>query len=473
MTRNIVDAEIKVYAPGASTPKKTIENDIESVSISERISDAKDSGSISLDNTDGSHNDITAGDRLVFRTQLQGEKSLSDRHTGLARSPTDVLAGGRIKDRDIDIVDFVFGVLADRIAFENFEERQIAGSSDSIVETLLSDEADEIGRGQIDTVSETTDAFIDGRTLYSVICEDLAAIADAVVTQDGTDIIFRPMTNVSVSTGLTPDDFRAPIDISRNDDNLVNLVRVSGGTDHDVDDSQTTQSSTTTVTNSTRITTQIQTRKSQVARIAIHTDPDPNSTDNLRVRLQATRSGAAVNVSDTSSDIARRELAPAFLEDGGFTDFILPNHELAPAEDPTIIVEATGSTGHPVGTDGSGNLTYKSKYPFPLLTRSVDEQSLNEYRRRDRRLQDEQLQTFDAVRDKAQSIVERRAQPEITVEAEADSLSAHNVGTGDGVTLTEFSVDDANGTFVCRERTTEYDGTTLHTTLLLQDIATL
>lgn len=473
MTRRVENAEIEVYAPGGSTPKTTLQTAIESVELSERISDAKDTGSITLDNNDGSLGDITAGDRLVFRTQLAGESSLSTRHVALARSPTDTLRGGDVKSRDIDIVDFVFGVMSNRIAFENFEARQIAGAADSIVNTLLAEEAPEIGRSQISTVTDTTDAFIDGRTLYSVICEDLAKIANAVVSQDGTDIIFRPLTDVSVSTGLTPTDFRAPISITRNDDNLVNQVRVSGGTDHDVDDSQTTQSSTATVTNTNRLTTQIQTRKSEVARVAIYTDPDPNSTDNLRVRLQATRNAAAVDVDDTASDIARRELAPEFLEDGGFTDFLLPNHELAPAEQPTLIVEATGSTGQPVGIDGSGNLTYKSKYPFPLLTRSVDEQSATEYRRRDRRLQDEQLKTFAAVRDKAQSVVERRAQPEVTVEAAADSLAAHTVATGEGVTLSEFPIADANGTFVCRERTTTYEGNQLRTTLLLQDISTL
>jgi len=472
MTRNVVNAEIEVYAPGGSTPKTTIQNGIETLSISERITDMKDSGSITIRNNDGSLDTITAGDRLVFRAQLAGESSLADRWTGLARSPTDVLEGGSVARRELEVVDFVFGVLADRIAFESFEERQIAGSDDAIVNRLVAEEAPEIGHSQIATVNETTDAFIDGRTLFSVICEDLAAIADAVVTQDGTDIIFRPLSDISADVGLTPDDFYAPISIERNDDNLKNQIRVVGGTDHAVDDKQETQSSLETVTDTNRITQQIQTRKSEVARVAIYTDADPNG-DNLRVRLQATRSGQAVDIDDTSSDIARRELAPEFLEDGGFTSFLLPSHSLAPKEDPTMIIEAAGATGQPIGVDSNGNLAFRSEYPFPLLTRALDQDSIDTYRRRDRRLEDDSLETFPSVRDKAQSVLRRSAQPELTVEAGAKSLAAHTVSPGDAVTLSEFSIGGANGNHIVRERTSEYNGTQLRTTLLLQKADTL
>jgi len=472
MTRNVVNAELEVYAPGGSTPKTTIKSGIEGLNLSERITDMKDSGSITIRNNDNSLDTITAGDRLAFRTQLAGESSLTDRWTGLARSPTDVLEGGSVARRELEVVDFVFGVLADRIAFESFEERQIAGSDDAIVNTLVAEEAPEIGRSQIDTVSETTDAFIDGRTLFSVICEDLAAIADAVVAQDGTDIVFRPLQDVTADVGLTPADFHAPITIERNDDNLKNQIRVVGGTDHAVDDKQETQSSLETVTNTNRLTTQIQTRKSEVARVAIYTGGDPDG-DNLRVRLQATRSGQPVDIDDTSSDIARRELAPEFLENGGFTEFLLPSHSLAPGEDPTIIVEAAGQTGQPVGVDGSGNLTYRSEYPFPLLTRALDQDSIDTYRRRDRRLQDDSLETFTAVRDKAQSVLRRSAQPELTVEGDAKSLAAHTISPGEAVTLSEFTPTDANGDFIIRERTSEYRGKQLRTTLLLQSIDTL
>ena len=472
MTRTVVNAELEVYAPGGSNPKTTIQDRLGPVELSERVTDMKDSGSVSILNNDGSLDAITAGDRLVFRTQLNGEPSLSDRWTGLARSPTDVLEGGSVAFRELEVVDFVFGVMSDRIAFESFEDRQIAGTSDSIVETLLAEDAPEIGRSQINTVAQTTDAFVDGRTLFSVICEDLAAIADAVVTQDGTDIIFRPLEDVTADVGLTPDDFYAPINIERNDDNLKNQIRVVGGTDHAVDDKQEAQSSLQTVTKTNRITQQIQSRKSEVARVSIYTGGDPNG-DSLRVRVQATRSGQPVAIDDTSSDIARRELAPEFLANNGFTEFLLPNNSVAPAENPTIIVEATGPTGQPVGVDANGNLTFRSEYPFPLLTRALDQQSIDTYRRRDRRLEDDSLETFASVRDKANSVLRRSAQPELTVEADARTLAAHNVSPGEAVTLSEFGVSDANGDHIVRERTSEYGGTQLRTTLLLQKADTL
>jgi hypothetical protein len=473
MVRKVADIQVRVFKPGDTSPTVTIPSrDIGGFEIDERISDAKDSGSLLLENTDNQVGEITSGDKLKIDTRLAGEASLTNRFTGLAKSPTDTLRGGNIQRRQIDLVDFIFGVLADRLAFDSFEDTQLSGTPDSILETLLRTEAPEIGRSQISSVPRTTDLFIDGRSLFDVVVEDLSAIGDVLVTQDQEDIIFKPLENVQATTGMTPADVFAPVEIERNDDNLRNTIRVSGGTDFKQDDSQTTQSALQTVTDSSRITQSIETRKSEVDRVEIFTAPN-NNDESMRVRIQSTRNGSPVAVNDTTSDVASRTLAKEFLAQGDFTTFLLPSHTLGPQENPVVIVETSGPNGHDVGTDGSGNLTFRSSFSFPLLTRAIDKQSVDEFRRRDRRIEDDSLETFEAVRDKSQSLLSRRSQPEVTVQAEAESVKIHNLSPGDGVTLTGFGLSGVAGDFLVRERSTSFSGNELRTELTFERAKTI
>jgi hypothetical protein len=473
MVRKIAEIQLRVFKPGDTSPTVTIPTeDIGSFQVDERISDAKDSGSLFLENSEDQATEITSGDKLKIDTRLVGEPSLTNRFTGLARSPTDEVRGGNIQRRDIDLVDFVFGVLSNRLIFESFEDVQLSGTPDSILETILRQEAPEIGRSQISAVSRTTDLFLDGRSLFDVVTEDLSALSDAFVTQDEEDIIFRPLQDVRASTILTPSDLFAPLQIERNDDNLVNTVRVSGGTDFKQDDSQTGQSSFQTVTDSSRITQAIETRKSEIDRIEIFTSPNSNN-EAMRVRVQSTRNGTAVAPGDTTSDVASATVSKSELTQGGFTTFRLPSHTLGPQENPVVIVESTGPNGHQVGTDGSGGLIFRSSFSFPLLTRAIDKQSVDEFRRRDKRIQDDSLETFPAVRDKSQSVLDRRSQPEVTIQAEANSVKAHNLDPGDGVSLQGFGVSDISGNFLVRERATSFVGVELRTELTLERAQTI
>lgn len=480
MSKQIVDAQITLFDPGETSAYQTIPGaDIELVTITERAQGEIDQATVELPNDDGTYDslDATSGDRIEFDTQLEGESSLTHRWTGVLRPPAHTLIGGRRRRITLPARDFVFTILSWRQAYREFEDTQIAGSSSSIVDTLVADEASEIGTGQIATVDETTDAFINGRDLRSVIVEDLAPIGDAIVSQDDQDLVFEPLGEIAVTHALTPDDFEGEISVTGSDDDLATLVRVDGGTDHAVDDEQTTQDSTTTITESSRIQTQIDTRKSEVDRVQIYTVKDTNSDDDLIVRLQADDSGSPVNVGDRSSDIVNKTLAPEFLDDDGFTTFILPRHTLPPKENPWLIVEASGSTGHDVGTDSSGNLTYKAEYPFPLLTRAANKAAADEYRRRDRRISDESLETEASVRDLAQSTVSHNAKPARRISGAARTNRAHTLKPGEAVNTTpgDWQGAPVTGNYLCTERVTTYDGqsTRLSTELTLQEAATI
>lgn len=471
MTRRVTDVAVDVTKPSDDAPTFTVSAEqITGLDIKEAAQDAMDGGTVEFNTTDAPlPGRITSGDRLDIRTQLKGEQSLSTRLVALARDVTDTLGGGDVRTASVEFTDFVFTVLSWRVADLSAEGEDVG----SIVDTLVQGDAPEVGRSQIETLGIDTDAFVNGRYILDVISEDLAPIGDAVVAQDGTDLVFRPLGNVTATTTLTSADFYADVEVSRVDDELANRSRVDGGVDHAIDTAQETQSATQRVTESSRIVTQIPARKSEVARVQLYTDVDSTSDDALVVRLQAARGGSPVDVDDRESDLARRKLAPSFLSAGDFTTFLLPDHDLAPADNPYLIIEADGPDGQVVGTDGNGTPTYRAEYPYPLIASSVDGPSQREYRRRDVRTRDDQLDTLRAVQDKSESVVRHRAEPATTISAAARTLDAHNVAPGDGVELSGFDAVNANGTYLCLDRSTEYEGTLLSTELTLQDITTV
>lgn len=472
MTRVVADAQLDVFKPGETEPFLTVPgDDLETVETSERIQDAMDSGAMTIANHDAGYSGITTGDRLEFKVQLAEETQLETHWTAVARTVTDSLEGGRRQRLEIEATDFVFTVLSWRLAYETFDGDPITGSSNAILDTLL-EEAPEIGTGQIATISTTTDGFYNGRDLLSIVTEDLAPIADAIVAQDGTDLVFKPLADISPTAALAPTDFRGGVGVSRSDEQMANLVRVDGGTDHDSDAEQTVQDGTERVTDTNRVTTQIETRKSEVDRVLVHTVPDATSSDGITVRLQADRGGAPVDADDPTSDIAKKTLAAEFLAEDDWTTFILPAHTLAPQAFPWLIIEANGPDGHEIGIDTStGEPTYRAEYPFPLLTRIPDAQSQQEYRRRDHRIKDESIDSFTAVQDKARSYLRHHNGPERTLSGEAETVLAHSLSPGDAVTMREWDRVGVSGTWLVRERETSFNAGSnrLSTTLTLQE----
>jgi len=469
--RQVQAAELRAFRPGATSAHTVATDTLVSVELTEAAGDVLDSGTVSLDTT-GSRIDnprISSGDKLELYLRLDGEQTLSRYWTAIARDISDSLGGGTIRRVEIEATDFPFTVLSFRNGDGAFE----AVDAGAVVDSLVASTAPEVGRSQIETVGNDATITVSGRRVLDVVTQDLAPIGDALVAADGQDLIFRSLGTVQPKHQLSPADLQAPIEIRRVDDDLVNRVRVDGGTGNAVDDQQLTQSALVRVTDSTRLTTQIQTRKSEVSRVQLYTSPDSTSDDNLVVRLQAPRNGAPVAVNDRESDIARRVLAPDFLEQGGFTEFQFPAHRLPPDEDPFLIIEADGSTGHDVGTDGSGTPTYEAVFPYPLLARAENGDSQDQYRRRDLRRSDETLGSEQAVEDAATAILRHRGQPERRISASAESLRAHRLRPAEAVTVTDVPVSDVAARYLVTERQTTLEGRFLETELTLADARTI
>lgn len=459
MTRRIADAELRIFAPETSSPKEVIRgDDLESASLQERGQGEIDQGSFSIPNHAGEYDpaDITSGDRLEFYLKLAGETGLKQYWTATAKPPSLTLDGGTRRQIELGARDFVAAVLSWRRAYRDFEDSQISGSQDSIVETLLRDNAPEIDRSQIAEINQETDIFANGRTVRTILVEDVAPVGDAIISQDGTALVFEPLPEITTKHPVTPEDFRGSIEISGSDSDLATLVRVNGGTAHEVDDEQLTQSATERVTETSRKTVQIQTRKSEVDRVQVWVDRDTSSQDDLVARLQSDRGGSPVEPDNRESDIVTKTLSPEFLADGDLTTFIFPTHTLAPGENPFLIVEASGSTGHLVGVDGSGTLTFQAEYPYPVLTNARDKAAADEYRRRDHRIQDDRLDSFPAVRDSARSYLRQNNSPARTISVTAESLRAHRLQPGEVVSVNpaDWPQIPTSGPFVVVQRST-------------------
>lgn len=471
---DIIDSRLKAFKPGSPGSTFVTIDAIESVELTESGGDPIDRGSVAIENTDGKltgTNRITSGDGVIFELRREGESSLSRRFVGMARDVSDSFEGGGRRTTEIELTDFVFSTLSFRTADAAFENTAVG----DIVDTLVAAEAPIIDRSRIAATQSTTDINIQGRTLNDVITQELAPAGDAILGSDllNVGLIFQPLQNVSDFTTLTPTDIHSPFTVERIDDELINSVRVDGGTDHKVDDEQLNQSSTTRVTDTNRVTQAVETRKSEISRVQLFTQRDPNSNDGLTVRIQAGRNGSPVAINDRESDIANRTLADDFLATNGFTEFQMPDHSLAADSQPFIIVESDGTTGQPVGTDANGALTFKVLFPFPLLARAENAASVNEFRRRELRVSDESLETEAAVQRKAQSRLRHRAEPKRRISGQAVTRKAHALRPPDAVKLVGFGADDVGGNFIVTERRTSFNGRQLTTELTFEDATTL
>jgi hypothetical protein len=466
-------AELQAFKPGAASPFLTLTDSLQSVEATESAQDVIDSASLTLESTGRPLSDrITSGDRLEFRTRLAGEPALSTRAVLMTRDVSDELtAGGGVRNIDIEATDFVFTSLSFRASDGSFD----SVDAGTVVDDLVAADVPEVGRSQIETVGNDVTISINGRKTLDVIAQDLAPAGDALLAQDGTDLVFKSLGTVTPQFNLTLEDLHTPVSINRVDDELINRVRVDGGVDNALDDEQPNQNGTVRVTNSSRRTFQIDSRKSEIDSVEIFTVKDASASDGLLVRLQAARNGSAVDPSDRESDIARRELAPPFISQNDFTEFILPDHNLAPAENPFIILEGAGSTGHEIGVDTNNNnaIAFRAFFPFPLLARASNGGSVTEFRRRDLRRRDEQLDSEQAVQDSAQAALRHRGEPERRINATAATPRAHQLRPGEAVRVSDVPVADVSGTYIVTERGTSFDGVRLDTDLTFVDATTL
>lgn len=472
MTRAIVDAELEVYVPSnsGSTPDHTIPNsDLRFVRINRRLQHSRDMGRIRVDNENGQYTDsLDIGDRVILRTQLEGEGSLSDTWTGLVKDLEFEVTGPSGNEVSLVCDDFVFGVLAIRFATYRFDDVQISGTSSSIVDKLVTENAPEIGTGQIGTVTETTDLILRRTNLLEALV-DVADHVPVIFASDGEDLIFKERSEPDSQWTLQSTDRSAPWGSTVTDDGLANDVVVDGAHDTALDIEQTAADSFQTVTSTSRASQVVDVRKPDVAAIELDISPT-GSGEAVIVRMQKNVSGSAVEEGSTSSDLARARLEASELIDG-FNRFDFPQNDLG-NYDPIFLVETDGSTGQDVAFDsGSGDLAYKVHYRFPVIASADDKDSIDDYRRHEGRYRRESLASLEEAKQVAPRIVAKRHEPGRTLRFPAESTRAHNLAPADVLTVDEPDVR-AEGEFFVTDVDMEFRSGTrnrLSTNITLKD----
>lgn len=457
MSRAIVDAELEIYEPGntGSTPDSTIPSfDLDHAKLSTRIQHSRDQGKITVDNEAGAYSpDVDIGDRVIFRTRLEGEGSLSDRWTGLIRDLRFRVDGPLENEMTITADDFVFGVLSIRYATFFFDNIQIAGTSSSIVNKLINDNASEIGTGQISTVSEKTDYDLRRTNLLEAF-NDLTKKAEVLMASDGVDLVLKPKSDPSSKWTFASKDREGEWGSGLSDDEMVNDAVIDGGNDTALDVEQTAADSFQTVTESTRATQVVNVRKSDIARVELDIAPT-GSGEAVIVRLQKNDgSDNPVDASDRTSDLARTRLESGDLIDG-FNKFRFDTNDV-PDPNPVIIVESDGTTGQDVAFDsGTGDLAYKVYYRFPVIAAADDNASISEYRRHEGRYRRESITSLEEAEQLAPRLVGKHRDPKTNVPFEAASDRAFNLSPAEVIDVNEPDVK-AVGEYVVAEITDEY-----------------
>jgi hypothetical protein len=500
-----IDAELLVTAPGSTAriaDGRVPGEDIISASVAERAGRDVAQGSITIDNADGAYTSgapaIDVGDKLEFRVAWAGggrsfafgEAPFGAGGLGTGTWTVDptlivtdwTVSGARsVSTLTLDVEQFVFNRLRARTVNEYAAlDAPIAGSADAHLDTVLRESVPDVDRSQLPTIAATVDYSIDKKRANKAVA-DLARLAhDATGESWILGAVDEALTMQSLSD-LAPQwtadadraDFAGGFEHASDAGDLVNEVRAEGGVDpQNVDDEQTTHDTSTTVTDTTRLTTRISSRKPEHPRVEVYAIKNAGSDDNLRVRLQSDDgAGNPVAPGDTDSDLASQSQAVPDGYDGWLT-FQLGEHILGPNDSPHLIVDATGSDGQTVGQNSStGEPAYKVHFSKPVIVALSAARSETAYRAHDTTIADDNLRSFDAARNRARAELDRRSQPKLEYgPAGAASRRAHALSVADVITL-EYDWLRAEGDYVATGIDHAYDGATLKTEVELKSVA--
>lgn len=469
-------------------------DDLLQFSATSKAGNSVDEGEVVIDNSGYQYttgaDQVGIGDRVEFFVQTETEQSSRFGHGpfgygpfgGARRVGTYRVTGrdivdhpGEACDLTLSLADWVFSTLAIRKVWHGKVNKPICGSEDAHVNAIL-DKAnigsDLINRSALPTISETADYFVRGRSARKAI-DELASIAASkqgpvVQRSYGTRLVFEPLANIEpVQPDPLPDSAFGPLSTSETDKGLVNSIRISGGIDdnNQIDDSQTTVDHYTAPTDSTRLTTQISVRKSELSTIELWTE-STTSDEGIRVRLQSGNADdtAPIAPADTSSDLVTGDVLEEDLTAGGWAAWDMPEHTLN-APNPWLIVDSPGSNTTGVGVDANEVPAFRAYFPRSVEAVIGDFRSQYQYGRYDGHRKRESLITEHAIADFAHAILGDSAWPDTTLgPVEAVSDDAHNLVVGDIVVFDRPGVG-AEGEFIVTSRESSFQGVTLRTDL--------
>lgn len=495
----IVSAQLRVFKPDNESdspdfivPGDHPEHGLLSFTVSPRARDEIDQGQVHLVNSDGRYglgeHHITRGDRVEWYAGLDGPgygndygmsygTGMTHRWTGMVGETEHERVARGVAELTLDVEDFVFGVLSDRIVHRVFDNEPIH----DIIQTLVDLKADEIDT-DLAEVDETATVVSQGLNVLEIVTS-LAKRADCVLVADGTTLVMEKIEDLSPAFTIDMDsgDLQLPFSVRTNPDDLVNFVRLDGGDANSLDEAQTEQDSWELVTDEQRITQRLRPTRSRADRIEIFTRTVTGSNDRVRVRIQRDDGGSPVDIEDPTADIVN-ETAVFDTKNEDWTVLFLEGHTFHD-QDPWLIVEAAGhpdiedsdgSDGFEAGINTDNDLTFRTFYRYPIIAEQGDTESQTEFRRIERAKQDESIRTFGGAVDEAENVIERFAQPRKEFQAGVMSERLQSLDIGTMLTL-DLPEQGATGDYLLASKQDSWaeNGTLFETTVTLQEAASL
>lgn len=503
MSRTVQEARVEVYRPTNESDSPNFEipdSDVDSVNAGLKLSEQVDEGTIVLHNHDGTYSGgeraLYVGDRLDFYVSLASDTyAWADKRTppwgpgmggwggellrwsARVLDPKFVRGGPTESYLELKCEDFVSGVMNDRVVYNAFESAPIAGSEDAILNTVLRQECPEIDRSRLDSVGTTTSVAADGTSVLDLALE-LARRANAVMYPRRDRLVFKPVAEISPTWTLDPVADMGTFSHGFDGGSVSNVVRVDGGSNHAIDDEQPVVDDNwgVTVTEASRATFQVSTRKSQLDRIELWTRPNyTGSEESLNVRVQKDDGGAPIAPGDSDSDIDSKQLSHEFLAGNDWTSFLLNDHTL-PEPNPWILVETDGSEGQRLGVKHNSNsadeVAYKAHYPYEVAIQVRDGNSMKRHGRREKRVKKDNIVTTEGAKDRAEAHLAHDATPESEFSAPALSRRAHGLIPGE-VFHAEEPRERLVGDFIVTGRTDTYDGAKLSSDLHAAEVSSI
>lgn len=467
--------------------------DVASLSFNERLAQRKDGGDIEFYNDGGQYTAaITSGDRIEVHVDFAipqlaswGDSAWGDKTWGGQR----IVWTCWVRDRDLaresasdqrliaSCEDFVFGIMSKRFTDLDVTGTQFGGA----LSRLLVTDAPETRLSVDYSLTNRIDATFAGSNLLDAVNQTLTQ-ADVLAWAHGDMMVAKPIGDQQPKFTVQPSDIGL-FEVGETDDQLVNFVRVDGGTAMSLDytwpfggfdehtgweviDSETTKRYWMPV------------RKSEVAALKFYTERI--SEDSLTVRInyvpEAQRDpNEPTPEQNRQSDLARRQLTHDSISKSGWTEFQMPDHQLH-TDRPFVIIESDGEEGQriAVADDGQGGAVpiYQLYFPYNIVRPDLDPSSIDEYHRREERVVDDQIDSFDEAHAVARQHINHYSSPDQVVHTRADSLRTHMLRPGDVVKL-DFPDEHAVGEYVVIERSSNYDGVQLDTDLALQDLSSI
>lgn len=426
-------------------PDATLQDSLDSVEISSRAQDVLDETSIEVFVSDEDADALRVGDQIQYTAAFSDDDGAEHQIQWMGQitpveNQRDNTDAGWLST---EATDYVGSILADRIITASYLDEDVG----AIIRDIVEKQGSEVDASGVPDLGMSTDAFYNGENVWDMVV-GLAARADAIIRQDGDELLVDPISALPFQFDLGPDDYVLPWTTKTSDD-IKNVIRVDAGTNRKEEQAQETQTNTQRVTDSERLTHQLRARKSEVHSVDLWAE-QVSDEDALVIRLQAGEDGAPVDVDDSDSDIENAEWpADDLPTDGDFVSLFFSDHTL-PDRDPWMIIEADGDEGQDVGVNDDGEPTYRSYYPHPMNYEASDTDSVEEYGAREMTVNHDNLETTAAARDAVDEHLAQEAWPMKTVTFEADSPRAHMLETGDRIGV-DRPQDNAEGEFIVTE----------------------